>query len=510
MALSGYKKCIKEFMSLYSMVKIKKISLLTLVLCLSMLFRPFTIPAFTAAPSCPCGLTSQFCGNMVIDGTETCDDGNVIDYDACRNDCSGAFCPASLSARVNARFQVLSGFDLIRRSCVESTHPACGGLCIDAATREIDITKTCGPDTTGMCSCISKVTCAMASINDCRDSKLCVDLTQMCEPDPPLPVGTVVSNVGAGNTTCKCVNCPAAPPVVCDNTLDPTMCNLGPCPIVGDMCQLIGAVCGCAPPLPTECLNPGNGLPNIEVRRFNPYLGAPDWQSLSLAGNTGLLPPHNTGAGILNELKAALQTAPNPDIARFNTATNKLRLFNNMITTGTNQKYYNIYFDNVRGLNLSGINFAGSSTYYDFYLLGNTSITGRIIPADFNCADLSGANFTHANFTALTGGGTSAYFRGAMLQSASFDGSRLSFANFSGIVNGSTTYRTNLNTTIFSGTQIGGANFNATGLTNASFNNVMLGTPVTPTVPTFIDACGIFNTNHVLLIPLMNLGACPI
>ena len=82
---------------------------------LSMLRDTLVPSAIAAGPQC---------GNGVLDAGEVCDDGNDVDTDDCRNDCSGGFCcvldPATIAQRCN-------DFD----PCTDDTFDAATNRCVN-------------------------------------------------------------------------------------------------------------------------------------------------------------------------------------------------------------------------------------------------------------------------------------------------------------------------------------------------------------------------------------------
>lgn len=108
------------------------------------------------------GCISQVCGNGVPEGTEQCDDGNGVNTDACKNDCTNNVCGDNVR-RTTAPAQVCDGSDLGSETCTSQLGtPSSGSLsCSGSCTF---VTSSCNRDPVGYqetttCSSIVGWTC---------------------------------------------------------------------------------------------------------------------------------------------------------------------------------------------------------------------------------------------------------------------------------------------------------------------------------------------------------------
>jgi hypothetical protein len=83
--------------------------------------RDALVPAAIAA--------GPLCGNGVVDAGEVCDDGNDVDTDDCRNDCSGGFCcvidPTAAQRCNDFDPCTTDGFDPVTNRCVNVDNGTC-------------------------------------------------------------------------------------------------------------------------------------------------------------------------------------------------------------------------------------------------------------------------------------------------------------------------------------------------------------------------------------------------
>jgi len=101
-----------------------------------------TLTKFKAAFMCtPAGKGAAYCGNSVIDPGEECDDGNSIDTDMCRNDCTSAcerFCCRSFDMPASC-FEVYAPSP---PDCwigiPDCSDPACSGMFTQGYARYVD------------------------------------------------------------------------------------------------------------------------------------------------------------------------------------------------------------------------------------------------------------------------------------------------------------------------------------------------------------------------------------
>jgi hypothetical protein len=213
--------------------------------------------------------STPVCGNGQVEGTELCDDGNEVNTDACRNDCTLPLCGDGIldageqcdGASVGgATCGGCAGTVSCTASCTLDTSACTNGICSDAETCSscpLDCRHggaTCG---NGICEAGDGENC-LTCATDCRGQQGGKPSSRYCCGAPG-----GVSNVGCSATQCGSCTTSAATSCcgdgACGSGENATNCSrdCGATPVCGDLsCNGTETKCTCAgdcgPPAATE------------------------------------------------------------------------------------------------------------------------------------------------------------------------------------------------------------------------------------------------------------------
>jgi len=160
------------------------------------------------------GGAAAICGDGAIGGTEACDDGNFVDHDDCRNDCTLPVCGDGIHSTMEAcDLGVNNGpTTLCLANCTLAPVPLCGN-------NNVDIGESCDVNNPAICNNCSFITCGNGVVEapelcdapaDPACSPKCT-LTAcgdgLLSPGEPCDSGAANSDAGACTSTCALATC---------------------------------------------------------------------------------------------------------------------------------------------------------------------------------------------------------------------------------------------------------------------------------------------------------------